>query len=455
MTEYSETFSDKIDREDLPPLLQDIEATQENPEGKDTINLGTLGIVSGAMPNCFGIYDQRRVYTPFYLIVYAPASADKGPLKACMQLVSPIEKEIEAENQQEQDDYQRKLAEYLAQDKAARIATPPPKEPLYKSIWIPANSSATSCYQALSDNDGWGITFETEADTLSTTLASEYGDFSDGLRKAFHHEPITYRRRKEREHIKIEEPRWAVMLTCTPGQIPLLFKSIENGLGSRFVFYGKPRRLFWRNVFAQNDKTIDEQFLEFGLRYKTIYDELVKRKDHPLQVIFSVSQQNQFNKYFEKLQQEQAGLYGDDMIAFVRRLGFVCFRIAMILTILRHEGCIPIIDLLSQAIVCDDRDFKTAMTIANCLINHTAHVYTDLFNHNHDANQLPGNVKLSNVEKQLFSQFNEEFTTDDVRQAARQLGIPWKSAERYLGHFVGKYHLAVRVTNGHYKKVSK
>ena len=448
----SETFSDKINPNDLPPLLQDIEATQKELVDKDTITLGALDIFSGAMPGVFGIYDKRKVYPPFYSIIYAPPSSDKGMLNACRKLVEPIEKEIESVNEQKKTDYQIEMNEYLALDRGARFTTPSPKVPAYSSLWIPANSSATACYQALSDNGGWGLSFETEADTLSTALNSEYGDYSDGLRKGFHHEPITYRRRKENEFIKIDEPRWAIMLTCTPGQIPFLFKSFENGLGSRFVFYRKNRKLFWRNVFEQSDKTIDELFLEFGQRYKQIYDELVKRNDRPFQVIFSISQQEEFNKFFEELQLEQVGLYGDDMIACVRRLGLVCFRIAMVLTILRHEGCMPIIELMSQAIVCDDRDFKTSMTIVNCLINHTAHVYSEVLNQGND-NNLEAIMKMSNQESLLFKALEDDFTTDEARKAAIKLGIAWKTAERYIGKFAGKYGLTVRITNGHYKKV--
>ncbi len=452
--EFTETFSDKLNLSDLPALLQDIADTQSEPEDVDSILLGALTIVSGAMPNAFGVYDQRKVYPPYYSIVFGPASADKGTLKACRQLVEPIEKELEEKNLHQREEYQRQLTEYLALDKATRIATPTPKEPPYKSIWIPANSSASACYQALSDNDGWGVTFETEADTLSSALSSEFGDFSDGLRKGFHHEPITYRRRKENEYVKIDEPRWSILLTCTPGQIPLLFKSFENGLGSRFVFYQKSRRLFWRNVFEKNDKTIDTQFQEFGQRYKLIYDELVKRQDHPMQVILSTTQQVEFNKFFEGLQLEQVGFFGDDMIACVRRLGLVCFRIAMVLTILRHEGCMPIIELLSQAIVCDDRDFSTAMTIANCLINHTAHVYADIFNGGEGDKTEKALAKVSNQEKLLYKQLGTEFTTEDAREAAKKLNIKWRTAERYLGNFAGKYHVVVRVSNGHYQKVN-
>ena len=452
---YTETFSDKIGPNDLPPLVKDAADTQENPEDKDSMILGVMGIISGATPNVFGVYDQRRVYPPFYCIIYAPSSSSKGMLPACRKLVEPIEHDLEMKNQQVLEQFKREQIEYLAMDKATRQTTPLSPEPALRSLWIPANSSASACYEALSDNDGWDITFETEADTLSTTLSQDYGDYSSGLRAAFHHEQITLRRRKDKEFIKIDEPRWAVTLTCTSGQIPKLFPSFENGLGSRFVFYGKRRNLIWRNVFAKSDNIIDEQFLEFGQRFKGIYDELVMRKDRPIQVVFSKSQQAQFNQFFAELQTEQFGLYGDDLIASVRRLGLVCFRIAMVLTILRYEGSMPIIDLLSQAIVVDDRDFKTAMTISNCLINHTAHVYADIFNCGKDDKSKNETASMLNQEKTLYESLGTEFTTADARQAAEKLGIPWKTAERFLGKYHGKYRITVRIKNGHYKKIKK
>lgn len=447
---YSETFSDKIDVNDYPPILRMAAETQADAEGKDKVVLGTLTLASGAMPNVYGVYDKRRVGTPFYCIIDAPPSADKGVLNSCQRLLESIEKDIEQQNELEQADYQQRMAEYMAKDKATRAATTPPQEPPYRSMWIPANSSATACYQALSDNFGRGVTFETEADTLSAALKSDYGDFSDGLRKAFHHEKITYNRRKDNEHVKIYNPQWAILLTCTPGQIPTLFPSLENGLGSRFVFYNLSRKLFWRNVFEKSDKTLDEQFLELGHRFKPIYDELMDCKGKPIEFSLTVEQQQEFNQFFEGLQLEQVALYGEDLIAFVRRLGLVCFRIAMVLTVLRHEGCHPTFDPLSQSLVCSDQDFHTAMTIVNCLINHTAHVHTNLVKH--DDNMVKNGVQMSQQETILFKALDADFTTDNCRQKAKTLGIQWKTAERYFGLFVSKYHNVDRVRNSHYHK---
>lgn len=447
---FSETFSDKINPDDLPPIVREAAETQTDAEGKDKMILGTLTLLSGAAPNVFGVYDNRRIYAPFYTIVSAPPAADKGQLTACRQLLIPIQRELDLENQKAQDDYQQQMAQYMALEKAKRAATPQPQEPPYRSAFIPANSSATATYQALSDNHGWGTIFETEADTMTQALKSDYGDYSDGLRKAFHHEPITYNRRKENERVSIYSPRLSIMLTCTPGQIPALLPSCENGLGSRFLFYNLSRRLYWRNVFERRDKTLDDQMQELGERYLNLYHDLCKHQDHPLEFLLSQEQQQQFNGFFEGLQLEQVGLYGDDLIAFVRRLGLVCFRLAMMLTLLRHEQYQPMFDPLSQSLVCTDQDFQTAMTIVNCLINHTAHVYTNLVPHDDKAQTVASGMTAA--ELKLFNSLGHDYTTADARQAAQAIGMAWKTAERYLGNFTGRYHVAQRVKNGHYRK---
>ena len=448
---FSETFSDRITFDNLPPLLREAALTQPDAEGRDKMILGTLCCLSGVAPNLYGVYDNRRVYAPFYAIISAPAAADKGQLTACRQLLMPIQNELNLENQKAQEDYQQQMAEYATLDKQRRASTPEPKEPPYRSVFIPANSSATATYQALSDNRGWGVVFETEADTMTQALKTDYGDYSDGLRKAFHHEPICYNRRKEQERVNIYSPRLAIVLTCTPGQIPLLLPSCENGLGSRFLFYNLRRRLFWRNVFERHDKTLDEQMQELGERYLPLYHALQQHQEHPLEFLLSQEQQVEFNQFFEGLQLEQVGLHGDDLIAFVRRLGLVCFRLAMMLSLLRHEAYEPKFDPLSQSIVCIDQDFHTAMTIANCLVNHTAHVYTNLVPHD---DKTPAAVKgMSAAEKRLFDSLDTNFTTSDAKKVAATISMQWKTAERYLGNFISRYRVAHRIKNGQYQKV--
>jgi hypothetical protein len=192
--------------------------------------------------------------------------------------------------------------------------------------------------------------------------------------------------------------------------------------------------------------------LELGERYLHLYHELERYASHPIEFMLTHEQEDRHNQYFGQLQAEQVGLYGDDLIAFVRRLGLVCFRLAMMLTLLRHESRQPMFDPLSQSIVCTDQDFDTALTIINCLINHTAYVYTNLVPHDDKAKDTPSLNRLNAQEKQLYNALGRSFTTAEAKHTAKSLSIPWKSAERYIGNFVSKYGIVRRIRNGQYQK---
>ena len=450
---YTETFSDKLDVTSLPALLRDPVETQTDYEGRDKVTLAALTLYSGSMHGIYGIYDGKRVYPPFYTLIDAPSGADKGIISDCRQLLMPIEWEIRKAYENELEDYQQEYAKWSALDKKQRAAQKEPVKPPYRSVFVAANSSATSAYQALSDNGEWGVIFETEADTLTQALKQDYGDYSDGLRKAFHHEPISYSRRKDDEHVNLDCPRLAALLTCTPGQVPQLLspQQVENGLANRFLFYNLKSNHLWRDVFAECNEPIADRLLEVGQRYLTLYHELEKKSDHPIQFVLSIEQQKQFNNYFSGLLLEQIGLHGEQLDAFVKRLGLTTFRMAMVLTVLRCEEREPMLDPLSQTLVCTEEDFQTVLTITNCLINHTTHVYANLLPHDNTPTS-PSGLSLSATEKALFDALGIEFTTQESKQFAEKLGIPWKSAERYIGSFVSKYHIVDRIKNGQYKK---
>ena len=102
-------------------------------------------------------------------------------------------------------------------------------------------------------------------------LKTDFGNYSDGLRKAFHHEPISYLRRKDNEHVDIKRPRWSVLLSGTYGQISALIPNSENGLFSRFPFYCLLRNNVWIDVFDNTEDTLENLFLALGKRYLPLY----------------------------------------------------------------------------------------------------------------------------------------------------------------------------------------
>ena len=326
------TFSDKVFGH-LPDLLAGIAAVSNSSQDADILLLGSLTVLSACLPHISGIYDKRTVYPNLFLFVTAKASSGKGRLTLCRHLVQPIHDRLREINEAEMIEYKQRLAEYNSAGKK-KAAMEKPEEPPMKMLFIPANSSATAVYQVLNDNNGEGLMFETEGDTLANTFGSDYGNYSDGFRKAFHHETISYIRRKDREYVSIRSPRLSTLLTGTPHQILNLIPDAENGLFSRFAFYALDTRIVWNNVFDNSiDGTLDDYFRTLGEDYQDFYNILRNNKD----LLFSLApqQQEDFNATFDRYQTEYIDRCGEDFIASVRRLGVITFRIAMILSALR------------------------------------------------------------------------------------------------------------------------
>ena len=260
------TFSHQV-RGQLPELLAKIDEIRKSDADADILILGALTVISAAMPHIYGVYDQRIVYPNLFLFVTAPASSGKGRLSLCRYLVEPIHDNLRELNKEEESEYKRKLAEYNAAGKK-KVNMDKPEEPPLRMLFIPANSSATAVYQVLHDNDERGLMFETEGDTLANTFGSDYGNYSDGFRNAFHHETISYVRRKYREYANIKSPKLSTLLTGTPRQILNLISDAENALFSRFAFYYLNPQMTWNNVFSDNSgTTLEEYFQDLGKDY--------------------------------------------------------------------------------------------------------------------------------------------------------------------------------------------
>src|SRR5690606_30104441 len=145
--------------------------------------------------------------------------------------------------------YNRQMALY---NKGKLPAPPPMPTPAgHTKLYLPANSTKTAMMQLLMENNGRGIIFETEGDTLADMLRQDYGNFSDVLRKAYHHESVSFFRRANNEDVFIEHPQLSVVLSGTQDQLHRLIPTIENGLFSRFCFYILDQRQGFKDPFAQ------------------------------------------------------------------------------------------------------------------------------------------------------------------------------------------------------------
>lgn len=427
----------------LPEFFRKIVDQSTSEEDADILLLGSLTVISAVLPNVSGVYNKRPVWANLFLFVTARASSGKGRLSLCKYLIDPIHDRLREINEAEEMEYEQKMQQYQANKK--KLNMDKPQEPALRMLLIPANSSATAVYQVLGDNDGQGIMFETEGDTLANTFSSDYGNYSDGFRKAFHHENISYVRRKDREYVNLKNPRLSCLLTGTPKQVQNLITDAENGLFSRFMFYYLSTNPEWQNVFEQTaGGTDDSYFQSLGRQFHDFYN--ILREAGEITFRLTPAQQDAFNDWFRVIHHEYPQLLGDEIIASIRRLGLITFRIAMILSAVRmmDDGA------YGTDLECLHDDFDAAMAISKALLQHTARVFKDL---PRVATQKPAGSGQKTVRRQLFlDALPDEFDRQTFIDISSRLGMPLSTAERNISKWTSE-GLLERMDLGRYKKV--
>lgn len=407
----------------IPTFLQQVVKPSSSNEERDILLLGALTAFSACFPKLFGVYDQRKVFSNLYLFVTAPASAGKGRLNQIKNLVNPVHKEKREQSKTLKQQHQVEMATYNM-NKGKSETMEKPSKPPERMLFIPANNSVTGVYQLISDNEGRGLIFETEGDTLAQAFKSDYGNYSDGFRKAFHHETISYYRRTDREYVDIERPCLSTVLSGTPKQIQALVPSAENGLFSRFMFYYMNIKPTWKNVF-QTDTTngLDEYYDQLGKEFFGLYKTLKNNPD--IEVRLTTEQQQKFNVFFEKLQTKYLNLQPDDYIATVRRLGLIAFRIIMLFSVFRimEDGDV------NQVRYCEDIDFENTLEMISVLVKHSSKVFNDL-----PIEQKE--VKRANRKERFLEALPYQFSRQDYLNIADKNKIPHKTAEGYITKFV-------------------
>ena len=443
------TFSQSV-RSNLPSIMQRIIADSVSDVDADILVLGSLAVFSACIPNVYGMYDCREVFANLFLFVTASASAGKGRLSLCRHLAAPLHQALREKYKKQMKKYEALQVAYTVNRK--NTLDVPPKEPPFLTLFVPANSTATVVYQTLAQNNGVGLLFETEGDTLAIAFNSDLGNYSDGFRKAFHHETISYLRKKDHEFVEIVKPKFSAVLSGTPQQIFNLIPDAENGLFSRFIFYVMETELVWHNMFASHgNTTADEKFKEIGRDFFAFLKKFPKR---PVQFTLSRSQMDQFNAYFEATQLRYAQLLGDEIVASVRRLGLILFRFAMILTVLRRIDDAPKSAKKGEKdlrLVCADADFATALAMVKVLLQHSAAVFQSLPRNPKTAALKGRQLIAAEAREKFLAALPETFDRPTYLQTAASLNITEKTAERYLLYFT-KSGLLLHPSTGQYHK---
>ena len=177
----------------MPKLIKrGVDAFTDKRE-KDVYFTGAFSILSGCLPNVYGVYARQIVYPNQFSFIIAPPASGKGSLKYSRALGNTAQEYYINDSQDRLNAYYRELRAYRQSQSLRNADTSqgPPKKPPFIVLFIPANSSYAKILSHLHQNNGSGIICETEADTMGNILKQDWGSYSDMLRKSFHRESVS------------------------------------------------------------------------------------------------------------------------------------------------------------------------------------------------------------------------------------------------------------------------
>ena len=424
-SETPECMPEKIFKH-LPLLLKEGCSVFKDKRERDVFLTGALGVLSGCLPNVHGIYDGRINYPNLYTFVIAPAASGKGALVYARELGITHHEKLLAESKATLQVYQRELTRYeseLLQYKKGKISEPPepPEEPAFKKLFIPANSSSAVLIRQLYSNENGGILFESEADTLGNVLKQDWGGYSDLMRKAFHHEAISYSRKFNDQFIEISKPKLSVALSGTPSQVLTLIPSAEDGLFSRFLFYVFEVEVNWRDVSPEGKQQNFHSF--FQSQSNKVKEMIPYLEKYPTEFHLQKHQWDELNNVFRTALEKTNHLMGTGALSIVKRLGGILFRIAMILSALRKFEE----QATATKVFCHQDDFNAALWMVENYLEHSLFLYDRLPQH------IKSSFQFKNTRKQRFYEsLPDHFSTQEALTIGTQQKIPKRTVGRYL-----------------------
>lgn len=316
-----------------PELLERIISFGKNPEQRDILLLGAFTVLGASLSHIVRCQYGRKWQAPcMQTFIVAPSASGKSALTWVRLLIEPIHDKIRSEVKEAMKTYRREKAAYDSLGKERKNQEAPVLPP-NRMFLISGNNTGTGILQNIMDSNGTGIICESEADTVSTAIGTEYGNWSDTLRKAFDHDRLSYNRRTDREYQEVSRSYLSVLLSGTPAQVKPLIPTAENGLFSRQNFYYMPRVTQWADQFGEDEVDVDEEFRLMGNEWKNTLDELTLRGLFTLKLTHA--QHKQFNFLFDKLFHRSGKINGDEMSSSVIRLAVNACRMMSIVAILR------------------------------------------------------------------------------------------------------------------------
>ncbi|WP_164732857.1 DUF3987 domain-containing protein [Flagellimonas marinaquae] len=430
--EYSGIKNELIQQEvydSLPPVLKAVTEPFTGRE-KDIVLLSSLGVLSACLPNVHGHYDGDVVYPNFYVLIIAPPASGKGVMNYSRDLIEPIHQKILM-------DSKAQIAAIEAENKKnGRSKEGEVQEvPALEVKIVPANISTAELYSFLGSSKHGILIIESEADTMGNMLKNDWSNYSDVMRKGFHHESISLSRKMDQTFIDVKEPRLSMVMSGTPDQLQPVVQSKGNGLFSRFLLYTFDELQGFKNVFDSNSRGYKEAFKQSSRfvieRYRRLFE-----LENSVEVELTREQQERMLEKFSIIHKDIIENHPNSFLPNLNRHGLILFRLCMILTSLREQ------DFSSDSWVCSEEDFDCALKIITKVLQHALIVHNTI-----------DEGGLSKADDDFLFGLGIQFTRQKAIEYGEKLGVPQRTVDDKLVQW-RKKKVVKKISHGLYKRTT-
>lgn len=441
--------------EKMPLVLKNFLSRFNDDRERDVAAWGFLSLLGAILKGYSVIHKNQRYYTNLFVIVAAPFASGKGVLNVIRNIGNKLHKRLLAISAQRYRQYKSDLEAY----KKGEISEEP-EEPILPRLFLPGDMSAAGCKEQLYNSGGMGMMFDTEADTISSTLSMEWGDYSVLLRKGLSNEGIEFvRKNVSRE---IEKPFLSGLISGTIGALLRLIPNSENGLFSRLIyytFYKKPKfapDAFDYKLVNQNDE--QEKELAELVEDVYFYFEDLEEKKLKIDFFWEESYQEKLITIFKDWLNSHIAIIGEDGSRVLFRLANLASRIAAILTIFRlmekNEDVNPRnLDFLFEKkenvmVTCIESDFEITCHLMDIIRQHTMHLFENL---QKESENKPLKA-LKTQQLDFWYILPQEFQRKEAVSIGGAKGVMPRTVDKYLKIFYDQ-KLVEKDEKGNYTKL--
>ena len=446
---------------DWPPFLNQLIDCGDSPAQRDILLLGAVTVLGATLNKHLRILYGRKYHYPcLQTFIVAPPASGKGALTWVRHLAEPIHEAMMEEFKSLRKEYRLEKARWGSLGKE-RAKTPEPEEPRPKMFLIAGDNSGTGVLENLIEADGVGLICETEADSVSTAIGTDYGHWSDTLRKCYDHDRLAFNRRMNHEYLECMKSFLSVLLSGTPAQVKPLIPSAENGLFSRQMFYYMPSIIEWVNQFDLSDEDYDSRFTGWGKQWKT-FIEWLGTSVNLIQLKLSEEQKIRFNERFAQLFGHAGFTHGGAMRSTVARIAINICRILSVVALLRavekllpphktifnsqfsilnspglspsddipeenvRDGIVPKLDLIAT-----EADFEAVLNLTEPLYRHACHILSIL-----PATDVQ--QREPTPQEALFDALPLAFNRQEALHEAKRIGMGTDTLDSHLRRMLEK-----------------